>query len=298
MFDAHRLRLLLELDRRGTVAEVARALSYSPSTISQQLGTLEREAGCELIIPAGRRLQLTPQAQVLVGYAARILDLMDEAAAAVEASRTAVGGTVRLAVFQSASHSMVPHALSELAADYPELRVEVTELDPEAALLRVAARDFDLVLAEQYPGYTRPIVAELDRIPLAQDRIHVATALGSEAPLSIGDLADRPWVMEPLGTASRQWALQTCRQVGFEPDVRFDTADLVAQVKLVRNGNAVGLLPDLVWAGEKPEVRLSELPHSPVREIFSSARLATAARPSVVAVRTALRRAADAFAAR
>jgi DNA-binding transcriptional LysR family regulator len=40
MLDLRRLRLLRELARRGTIAAVAEALSYSPSAVSQQLSTL------------------------------------------------------------------------------------------------------------------------------------------------------------------------------------------------------------------------------------------------------------------
>ena len=54
MLDLRRLRLLHELHRRGTVGAVAEALSYSPSTVSQQLRVLEREAGTPLFEPAGR----------------------------------------------------------------------------------------------------------------------------------------------------------------------------------------------------------------------------------------------------
>ena len=42
MYDLGRLRVLRELAHRGTLAAVATALSYSPSTISQQLSQLER----------------------------------------------------------------------------------------------------------------------------------------------------------------------------------------------------------------------------------------------------------------
>jgi DNA-binding transcriptional LysR family regulator len=97
--------------------------------------------------------------------------------------------------------------------------------------------------------------------------------------------------MEPEGTASRQWATQLCRSAGFEPDVRFETADLIAHIRLIETGNAVGILPDLVWAGEKPTVRLLELPGSPLRTVFSAARRSSAARPGVLAVRDALARA-------
>ena len=59
--------------------------------------------------------------------------------------------------------------------------------------------------------------------------------------------------MEPADTASRHWAMQLCRSAGFEPDVRFETADLIAHIRLIESGNAVGILPDLVWAGAPAE---------------------------------------------
>ena len=49
MLDLRRLRLLRELARRGTIAAVAEALSYSPSAVSQQLAALEKEAGVRLL---------------------------------------------------------------------------------------------------------------------------------------------------------------------------------------------------------------------------------------------------------
>lgn len=302
MLDVRRLRLLVELSQRGTLAAVAEALSYSPSSVSQQLSQLEKEAGVPLLVQVGRRVQLTPQAELLVGHAQAVLERLEEAEADVARSLTTVSGTVRIAVFQSAAHAVMPQALTLLAAEHPDLRVEVTEREPELALFDVAARDFDLVIAEQYPGYTRPLHPELDRVPLARDAIRLAlppvapfggrgaAQRRTEAPLAAA--SDRPWVLEPEGTASREWAEQLCRQAGFEPDVRFETADLMAHIRLIRSGNAVGLLPDLVWAGEPATVQLVPLPGDPEREVFSSTRRAAARRPAVVAARDALARAA------
>lgn len=310
MLDVRRLRLLVELSDRGTLAAVAEALSYSPSSVSQQLSQLEREAGVPLLVQVGRRVQLTPQAGVLVEHARAVLDRLEEAEADVARSLTAVGGTVRIAVFQSAAHAVVPHALTLLAAEHPALRVEVTEREPELALFDVAARDFDLVIAEQYPGHTRAHRDDLDRVHLAADAIRLALPRSdvpnggtsdaapseSSVPATLAAASAMPWVLEPEGTASRQWAEQLCRDAGFEPDVRFETADLMAHIRLIRSGNAVGLLPDLVWAGEAPSVTLTDLPGHPEREVFTSTRLAAATRPAVVACRDAFARAARATA--
>lgn len=359
MLDIKRLRLLRELKLRGTLAAVSDALDLSPSSVSQQLTVLEQEAGVQLLEKAGRRVILTPAALVLVEHAGLILDQLERAEADVAASAQRVDGTVRLAVFQSAAHAVIPYALSLLRVEEPELRVEITEREPNAGLFEVAARDFDLVIAEQYPGHTRPHHSELDRIVFARDQIRLAVgplpyvvspdpssiatdpvsraaqahplaltqrsaavsaetpalapanepapsalARGSDAteaeqsretPARITQLTDAahlPWVMEPEGTASRAWALQLCRAAGFEPDVRFETADLMAHIRLILSGNAVGLLPDLVWAGEAPSVELIDLPGAPHREVFSAARRSAADRPAVLACRSALARAA------
>jgi DNA-binding transcriptional LysR family regulator len=315
MLDVRRLRLLREVKLRGTLAAVADALAYSPSSVSQQLTLLEKEVGVPLLEKSGRRVLLTPQAELLVARAAEVLDTLERAEGELAASLTTVSGTVRLAVFQSAAHAVIPQALTLLSADFPELRVEITEREPELGLFEVSARDFDLVIAEQYPGHTRERRPDLDRVHLVTDVIRLAigplVAKPSGAvdiakriepveiakriePVEIRALADAatlPWVMEPQGTAARAWATQLCRAAGFEPDVRFETADLMAHIRLIRSGNAVGLLPDLVWAGESPSVRLLELPGAPHRDVFTSARRSSAERPGVSAVREALARA-------
>src|ERR1700722_2026638 len=93
--DVHRLRLLCELDRRGTLAAVARALSYSPSAVSQQLSQLEAETGVTLLEPAGRGGRLPARARVLVAHGEAVFERLEEAEAELRASVTEVRGTLR-----------------------------------------------------------------------------------------------------------------------------------------------------------------------------------------------------------
>ena len=289
MLDLRRLRLLRELKIRGTIAAVAEALAYSPSSISQQLALLESEAGVPLLTKSGRRVQLTPQAEVLVAHTEVLLDRVELMESELVTSLTEVRGTVRLAVFQSAALGIVPQALTMLASEYPELRVEVTQREPENALFEVWARDFDLVIAEQYPGHAAPRQPDLDRVALCADELRLGVPSGGSIR-SLSDARSLAWVMEPRGTASRHFAEQLCRQAGFEPDVRFETADLQAHIRLVESGNAVALLPDLVWAGRQPSVELVSLPDKPTRTVFTSVRQASADRPTIAACREILQR--------
>ncbi|HET6270478.1 MAG TPA: LysR family transcriptional regulator [Arthrobacter sp.] len=291
MLDVRRLRLLRELKIRGTLAEVAEALQYSPSSVSQQLALLEKEAGVELLRKTGRRVQLTPQAEVLVAHTAQLLETLEQAEADLAASLTTVTGTVRIAVFQSAALALMPDALTRMSSSYPQVRVEMTQREPETALHETWARDFDLVIAEQYPGHAAPRHAELDRVPLTSDAIRLAVPPPSPDRPAIRNLADTAglaWVMEPRGAASRHWAEQACRSAGFEPDVRFETADLQAQIRLIESGNAVALMPDLVWTGRETSAQLLDLPNHPHRTVFTSVRRSGAKRPAILAAREIL----------
>src|ERR671929_34014 len=73
MMDPRRLRLLLELSRRGSMRAVADELGYTTSTVSQQLAVLSREAGATLLEREGRRVRLTPAGRRLAEHAVEIL---------------------------------------------------------------------------------------------------------------------------------------------------------------------------------------------------------------------------------
>jgi DNA-binding transcriptional LysR family regulator len=180
--------------------------------------------------------------------------------------------------------------LHTLASRHPRLRVTMTQREPETALLEAFAHDFDLVVAEQYPGHGAPWHRELDRVPLTEDAIRLAVPAGDEWAhrRTLEDTAGVPWVVEPRGAASRHFAEQTSRHAGFEPDVRFETADLQAHIALIESGNAVALIPDLMWIRRAPSVRLIELAGAPRRTVFSAARRSMAKRPSILACREAL----------
>lgn len=308
MLDAHRLRLLVELSRRGTLAAVAEELNYSSASVSQQLAALEREVGVPLLAKAGRGVQLTPAAEVLVSHAIEVLDRLEQAEIATTEAAGRAAGTVRVASFQSAMQTLMPAVVRSLALTHPNLRVEVFEYPPERGLQALAARDVDLALAEQYPDRTRRPHLDLDQVPLATDALWFAATPGARPqrdflpgaepeqdtcgeadPLStLRNARDAAWVMEPRGTQSREWAEQTCRAAGFEPDVRYTTPDLVSQSRLIAAGLAVGFLPELLFAGQRPPFAVTPPPGSPRRDIFSSARVAAAGSASIQAVRSAL----------
>ncbi|HWG25240.1 LysR family transcriptional regulator [Actinospica sp.] len=319
MLDVHRLRLLRELDRRGTLKAVAEALSYSPSAISQQLSQLEAETGVTLLEPAGRGVRLTAQARILVAHTEVILERLELAEADLRASLTEVGGTLRVASFQSVLLALVPPALTLLAEQHPGLRVEITHEEAGPAFAGLLAHEFDVVLGEEYPGLPQPPVEGVHTQLLALDELLLAVPThgphargggakgdngsgngdgdGSagdcgedQAPVRLAELADVPWALDPPDIPVGQWARTLCRGAGFEPDIRFASPDLLLQIHLVETGHAVALLPGLLLDTDRGhDMRVSRLPGRPHRRLITGVRAGAARHPAVRAFRSALK---------
>ena len=292
MLDPLRLAMLRELALRGTIAAVAQAMGYTPSAVSQQLATLEREAGVALTTRSGRGLVLTPAGARLATHAQAVLDAIEAAQSSLSHYQEELDGSVKIAVFQSAALSLVPAAIARLAQDHPALRVSVVHAEPASALADTWARDVDLVIAEEYPHHAAPHYPGLLRSDLLRDEIRLC-ALGPWAGANaLEDLAQAPWIMEPEGTATRHFAEQACRLAGFEPDLRYVSADLHTHATFIEQGIAVGFLPGLMWHQGRLANHAKPLDPPAWRTVFTAMRQSSALDRSVQAVKTALEDAA------
>ncbi|TVZ01373.1 LysR family transcriptional regulator [Trebonia kvetii] len=257
MIDVHRLRLLLELARRGTITAAAEALAYTPSAVSQQLAALEREAGVPLLERAGRRVALTPAGVVLAGYAESVLAVLEEASAALAATRDSLTGPLRIGAFPSAARVILPPALVALGRDHPGLELMVTELDPVDVpdALRGGALDVALTFVYDYvPAAPDPA---LDTEPLLEEIVYLATPDATRA--SIADCRDAGWIAGSPGTLCHTLVLRACEANGFTPRIRHHADDFGTVLALVAAGQGVSLIPQLGIADAPAEVALTPL---------------------------------------
>jgi DNA-binding transcriptional LysR family regulator len=254
LVDPHRLELLLELSRLGSMREVGEAMHVTTSTVSQQIAALAREAGTALVEPDGRRVRLTPAGRRLAGHAVTIL-------AAIEAARRDLGpwnpaapptGTVRVAAFASAFRQVLLPVARILAERQPEVRLHLLEQEPDEALGLLAADEVDLALTYDY----NLAPARFDRGPYNQ-QLH--SRLLGPTPWSLGTPSgpgprgtavevfrryrDDAWIVNSRNTADEDVIRVVASLAGFEPRItqRADSLDLVQDMILA--GLGVGLLP-------------------------------------------------------
>jgi DNA-binding transcriptional LysR family regulator len=300
MLDLRRLRLLRELNERGTIAAVADALQFTPSAVSQQLAMLERETGVRLLERAGRGVRLTDAALVLVEHAEALLARAALAEADLAAAAGTVAGRGRIAGFQSVALRIALPAMEALARRAPRLRCELLDAEPEDALPALALGDVDLVLGDEWQHQPVRLPAGVERHELLRDPVHLVLPAGHPAArrhteaVPIAELAGERWTTGPEGMGWDAMTHRTCRELGgFDPSVRHRTNDPTISLALVARGLAVCMLPALPLAPEHPGVELRAIAEGWVeRSIFAATRTADAARPSTRALLAAVRQAA------
>ena len=297
--ELRRLRLLHEFSRCGTVAAVAEALSYSPSSVSVQLSELEREAGVPLLRRTGRTLELTPAGVRLADHAAKALTADEAVRAELAALSGTPRGRLRMTFVQTPALALLSSALRELAETAPELRVEVKHSETAPALAELRSRAVDLVVGIDYDPIPVPRHRDVDRRDLIREAVLLCVPTdhplaAKPGPISLAAFEHAAWAADFTGTGHRTALEHLCNRLGgYAPDIRHHTDDALILRALVASGQAVTILAALI-ATASPQVAARPIAEGAVhRTIFTAARASTVDAPAVQAVRAALRNAAE-----
>ena len=284
--DLRRLRVLREVALRGTIVAAADALGFTPSAISQQLTALERESGSVLLERIGRGVRLTDAGQVLVERTEPVLVALEEAKAALESSRTTIGGEIRLAASGSLARAFVIPTIANVARRYPQLNVRLLEFEADQSLRELRLGQLDIVVTHEYDHERRPPEPELVRVDLFAEDMLVAAPVGRfDGSVALTDLKDEVWAADPPSNACGRAVRSACRAAGFEPDVRYNSNEYSVLLAAVVNAGAVALIPRLGLDNPPPGVAVLDVADLPTqRLVFASRRRGEPPRPGVTSV--------------
>lgn len=288
--DALRLRMLRELADHGTVAAVAEVLSMTPSAVSQQLKTLQREAGIALLEPAGRRVRLTDAGQVLVGHAEHVLAALDRAQADMDSYRTTARGQVTVSFFPSGAAMLLAPLIAGTRARGIELLGR--DVDVPAARAPQQLAEFDVVVVhrderDRTPWGPRFTSAVLLREPL-DVLLPPGHPLAANTALQLSDLADQDWIGVEGGLMVDDVFKSIATIAGVTPRITQRVNDFRVVEELVQAGIGIALLPRYVVLARN----LVRRPISDIRlarRIEAVTRAGADARPAIALVLEELR---------
>jgi DNA-binding transcriptional LysR family regulator len=269
-----RLLILQAVDDAGGVLAAGRRLHLAPSGISQHIAALERETGL-VVLDRSRRggqrpAQLTAAGRLLLTHAARLADVIADAEAAIQALGGQVDGPVVLAAFPTVIARLAVPALIDLMHNNRGITPMVREIDEQAAIAALHAGDVDVVLVEDDTTHPRtPDPGHTNRW-LLDDPYRVAIPTSWPAPTSLADLAERPWVDGPPGSAIGQALGRLRTATTLSLPAAHTCLEFPAALGLVAGGLACALVPDLALNYPLPaHVRIVNLPDLGARRISS-----------------------------
>jgi len=291
--DLRKLRLLSELARRDTIAEVARTVGYSSSAVSQSLSQLEAEVGVQLLERDGRRVRLTPAARSLVGRVDRVLAELDAAEVELASEQQTVRGEVVIGSFPSAAAGLVVPALADLTHRYPDVACSVREHEPADGIALLRSGVLDVLVSESYRGLAPRSTGGLVSQLLLEEPLRLLLPAAHARPrrsVRLSDLREAAWISGLAATPFATAVERACRLAGFTPRIAHRADDAVLIHALVAAGAGVALLPALACR-EVDAVRIASVsPDPPRRRISALVRRGADRRPSVAATLGALER--------
>jgi DNA-binding transcriptional LysR family regulator len=264
------LETFVMLAKLRSFRTTAAALHATPAAISQRVKALEDELQTVLIDRDSREFRLTPNGEYLLGYAKAVVEATRQLQSAASGD-SAMRGKLRLGVIETVVHSWLPQYLKRLAADYPQLEIDLA-VDVSVVLQRrLLAGELDLIIRVEGSDDASVVCDALANYP-----VHWIARAGL-LPASRSGLAQRvlrqPILTYGRGTAPHRALEDIVRTLAHANRVPLSETRITGSpsisviVQLVRDGFGVAAIPRLfvdalIENGEVVELPLQPSPPS------------------------------------
>ena len=235
------VRYFLAVAETRSFTRAAERLHVTQPTLSHQIKQLEQQIGTVLFERGTKDIELTAAGQLFKPYCERILREIDASVLAISELEGLMRGTLRVAVFHSVSHSMLPSILAEFALRYPGVHVTV-QLVPQVGLERdLLSADLDFAISYVSDDYDQ-IVAE----HLFEEEL--VLIVGSKHPyvghksMPMRELGTLPLVLLTPEFGARQFVDRYLAEHGLAPHVVLDMNTIEPILATIRNSRLATVL--------------------------------------------------------
>ena len=249
--DPLRLRLLVEVRRRGSISAAADACRLGQPSATKHLKALEAAVGSRLVERNGRASALTEAGEIVAAHALKVLDEIESMQDQLRALSGAERGTLRLGASTTAGSYVLPSLLNCFADEHPRVDVDVMIGSSAVVAEQVALRGVALGLAGEI-DFPAGVVAE----PFLDDELVGIAAPGllrlRRGYVRLEDLSSHTLLLREPGSSTRVIADRELSRLGHRPSKRWEFESDEAIKRSVRAELGVGFVSKLV-VGEELE---------------------------------------------
>lgn len=238
--DTQFLQTFIVVVDTGSIAEAARRLGITPSSVTQRVRALEVDVGNRLIERAGRTVKPTLAGLRIVERAHTVLRHVADLRS--EASDTALpAGPLRLGATPSALTGIVPTVLKRWVTQHPHINIFIEPGTTTTLYAKVLAGDLDAAILV-HPRFELPKTCVWQTLRDEPLVLVTPAAMKGRDPLAIA--RREPFIQYDRGVIAGKMADEYLRAQGIRPNVRFELDGIESIAKLVAEGLGVSVLPD------------------------------------------------------
>jgi DNA-binding transcriptional LysR family regulator len=255
-----RLNSLIKVVETGSFTRAAEKLSLSQPAVSQHIRQLEETLGVRIFEHSRNRFQLTPEGEIVVNYARRMLALSNNLTQALKNEREKIR-SLTLGITHSAESGAILEALAAYVNSFEGLNLKIlTDTTGNLyAMLRNCELDFAVVEGKIHDPAFRYLMLDTDCLILAAAPEH---ALARQGMVTIEQLKRERLILRLPSSNTRSLfsaALESQNLSVEDFNVTMEI-DSVASIKdLVRRGFGVSVLARSACLGELKKGKLAGL---------------------------------------
>jgi LysR family transcriptional regulator, transcriptional activator of the cysJI operon len=248
-------RLFKEIANSRSMSKGAAHCGVSQSAASQQVQEMERRLGVSLFDRSKRPLELTPAGRIYNDFCRDLLRREEEMLLAMEALKTQIEGSLRVASIYSIGLSEITHLQEEFSAHYPAVQLQVEYMRPEKVYEAVHNDEAELGLVS-YPQATREIAAIPWRIEEMQVAVPPSHPFAQRMEVYPADLNGQSFVGFDEDLSIRRELDRFFREQGIEVNLamHFDNIHTIKEAVVL--GTGISILPARTMQAEIEQGRL------------------------------------------
>ncbi|KHK57509.1 hypothetical protein PI87_07110 [Ralstonia sp. A12] len=251
------MRTFVLLAQTGSIARVAEHLPLTQPAVTKQIQRLERALDTVLFDRRVKPFRLTAEGEAVLARCRTIVGEFEALRGAVRATGEPEGA-LRVGVSHAVSDARFARLLSGLRARYPgvSFRLSCEWGGVLRDRLKRAELDVALWLA---PANARGNHADADIRVIGTEPVSLIAAPSRKLPptLSMGQVTEEAWVLNPAGCEMRAWLLGRYEADRLTPNVAAEVQSVPLQHALVAEGFGLGFAPVRLIGAQIAEGALS-----------------------------------------
>ncbi|GKX56596.1 LysR family transcriptional regulator [Leminorella grimontii] len=246
-FTLRQLEFFVTLADTGQISKAALRCNVSQSSMTVSLKNLEEQCERQLFTRHAKGIRLTSEGERLLRHARQILNSAQLAVADVRMPSNELQGPLRLGVTETLSAYMLPTLLSDIAARFPSLELELLELPSTPLFQAVENGDVDFAIM-LISNITLPKRCETEIFFRSTRRLWTCAGhpLQNAPTITLKDVAQEDYLLldmdDHIPIVNSYWGKQ-----GLNPKVKFESRSIEAVRSMVALGLGVTILSDFVY---------------------------------------------------